>query len=590
MKKTLLTAALAACAFASASAQVNDNFTGHIYSAMSDNGRYVAESVDGSISFLDRWTGAAWTYTANNANGGNGHCVSNTGILVGTNGTAPCYWLDGTCYELPLFENTSGELGGCNAITPDGKYIVGDLGTGVGFGTADGLMNCPAIWTRQDDGTYKVDTLAYPHLDFTGRAPQYVMFNDISADGSVIVCQVRDYTGFYNYPAIYKKGADGKWSFTVVGDGLIWDAEKIKAVPAEPVDPSDEVPVAESYFTAADTVAYNNAVDEYIKAAKDAEDGLIPWTQVPERPDYVKYKYITDNHDQWAADSAAYEAKRVKYLEDFDVYQQALRDATFGNSFQFNNLVLSANGKYLGTTFETSNPDADPEMGNVESHSYPTVIDLTGDKPEVNVYDNVVDATTTSVANDGQIIACSPVLDYARNSFVIKDAESDPVNFYDYIAARNEKAGIFLKENYSFDVPVYDDEGGDEPGWGDEGGLLAQKKALKFTAKDYSIVNDSIVTGTVFGNSDNTIFNSFMMEEFSNPEGMGTYRSYVIDLNENAQSGIKGVKKADEADAAVIGREYYNINGQRISAAPAKGIYLEKRITANGFTTVKHVK
>ena len=66
---------------------------------------------------------------------------------------------------------------------------------------------------------------------------------------------------------------------------------------------------------------------------------------MPERPDYVKYKYITDNHDQWAADSAAYEAKRVKYLEDFDVYQQALRDATFGNSFQFNNLVLSANGK-----------------------------------------------------------------------------------------------------------------------------------------------------------------------------------------------------------------------------------------------------
>ena len=54
MKKTLLTAALAACAFASASAQVNDNFTGHIFSAMSDNGRYVAESMDGTINFLDR--------------------------------------------------------------------------------------------------------------------------------------------------------------------------------------------------------------------------------------------------------------------------------------------------------------------------------------------------------------------------------------------------------------------------------------------------------------------------------------------------------------------------------------------------------
>ncbi len=281
---------------------------------MSDNGRYVAESVDGVINFFDRWTGATWNYTADNANGGNGHCVSNTGMLVGTNGTAPCYWLDGTCYELPLFENTTGGLGGCNAVTPDGKYIVGDLGTGVDFGTADGLMNCPAIWTRQDDGTYKVDTLAYPHLDFTGRAPQYVMFNDISADGSVIVCQVRDYTGFYNYPAIYKKGADGKWSFTVVGDGLIWDAEKIKNVPAEPVDPSSEVPVPQKYFTAADTVTYNNAVTKYRQAAKDAQDGLIPWDSVPTYPDY--WMFITDNHDQWAADSTAYQAKRAKYLED----------------------------------------------------------------------------------------------------------------------------------------------------------------------------------------------------------------------------------------------------------------------------------
>ena len=50
-------------------------------------------------------------------------------------------------------------------------------------------------------------------------------------------------------------------------------------------------------------------------------------------------------------------------------------------------------------------------------------------------------------------------------------------------------------------------------------------------------------------------------------------------------TGIEGVNANVENAKAI-----YNINGQRISAAPVKGIYLEKRITTNGFTTVKHVK
>ncbi|EJW99824.1 hypothetical protein EVA_12090 [gut metagenome] len=54
-------------------------------------------------------------------------------------------------------------------------------------------------------------------------------------------------------------------------------------------------------------------------------------------------------------------------------------------------------------------------------------------------------------------------------------------------------------------------------------------------------------------------------------------------------AGTTGIKDASLATGNVTSREYYNLQGQRI-ARPAKGIYLEKVITANGSHTYKHVK
>ena len=61
----------------------------------------------------------------------------------------------------------------------------------------------------------------------------------------------------------------------------------------------------------------------------------------------------------------------------------------------------------------------------------------------------------------------------------------------------------------------------------------------------------------------------------------------VLDLA-NPVAGIHNAVAA-EGEGNVIGREYYNLQGQRI-AAPTQGVYLEKVLTDKGVVTYKRMK
>lgn len=89
-----------------------------------------------------------------------------------------------------------------NAITNSRKYIVGYIGNSNGFGNT---TIEPVIWTMNSDGTYAdYEKLPYPEKDFTGVAPQYILPNCISEDGTVIGAQlVRQDNECL--PMIYKK-------------------------------------------------------------------------------------------------------------------------------------------------------------------------------------------------------------------------------------------------------------------------------------------------------------------------------------------------------------------------------------------------
>lgn len=593
MRKSLLTAALAAMAMTSANAQVYDNIPDYEFDCISDNGQFIsASNINAGVTIINRYTGQQYDFS-DPAMATVYSCwgISNNGIAVGNNGYCACYWKDGKEIELPQpaeGDATHDTMGTAFSVSANGKYIIGGVTTGTGY-SADNLMMEPVIWTLQADGTYTYEVLPYDKTDFSGRAPQYISAQCITEDGKSVVVQVRDYSGAVMYPIFYTKQDDGTWTRKTFGAGFFWDEEKIAALPEMPVNPSKEIPNAIAYFTKQDTIDYNKAVDNYRAALDQCQQGILDWSELPVYPQY--WMYISEKRDQWVADSTAYMAKANKYNDDLIDYLDKFQAALYNKSIVMNQWSMSTNGKYVATAMEDNNL----------RYTYPAYFDLTGEEPQLKLIESITDGLASSVSNNGTLIANAPAMEYTRNASVINVTEKDaqPVPFYDYIAARDAKAGEFLKTNYSFNVPVSD--GSDEPGdggdWGDggiddggfdEGGVFSAKKNIR--PMDYIIVPDSIVTGTVSINSDATIFLSFMREEFSNADGISVDRSYVIDLNKDATSGIHTVKVDNTANGTVIAREYYGINGQRLGRLPLKGVYLEKIITTNGVKTVKRVK
>ena len=585
MRKSLLTAALAAMAMTSANAQVYDNIQDYEFDCISDNGQFIsASNINAGVTIINRYTGQQYDFSdPTMATIYSCWGISNNGIAVGNNGYCACYWKDGKEIELPQpaeGDAAHNAMGNAFSVSANGKYIIGGVSTGTGF-SADNLMMEPVIWTLQADGTYTSEVLPYDKTDFSGRAPQYISAQCITEDGKFVVVQVRDYSGDVVYPIFYTKQDDGTWTRKTFGAGLFWDEEKIAALPEMPVDPSKEIPNPVTYFTKQDSIDYNKAVDEYSAALDQCQQGILDWSELPEYPQY--WMFISEKRDQWVADSTAYMAKANKYTNDIIDYLEKFQAALYNKSIAMNQWSMSTNGKYVATAMEDKNL----------RYTYPAYFDLTGEEPQLKLIESITDGLASSVSNNGTLIANAPALEYTRNASVINITEKDaqPVPFYDYIAARDAKAGEFLKTNYSFNVPVSNGSG-DGGDWGDggfdEGGLFSAKKNIR--PMDYVIVPDSIVTGTVSINSDATIFLSFMREEFSNADGISVDRSYIIDLNKDATSGIHAVKVDNTTNGTVIAREYYGINGQRLGRLPLKGVYLEKIITTNGVKTVKRVK
>lgn len=585
MRKSLLTAALAAMAMTSANAQVYDNIQDYEFNCISDNGQFIsASNINAGVTIINRYTGQQYDFSdPTMATIYSCWGISNNGIAVGNNGYCACYWKDGKEIELPQpaeGDAAHNAMGNAFSVSANGKYIIGGVSTGTGF-SADNLMMEPVIWTLQADGTYTYEVLPYDKTDFSGRAPQYISAQCITEDGKFVVVQVRDYSGDVVYPIFYTKQDDGTWTRKTFGAGLFWDEEKIAALPEMPVDPSKEIPNPVTYFTKQDSIDYNKAVDEYSAALDQCQQGILDWSELPEYPQY--WMFISEKRDQWVADSTAYMAKANKYTNDIIDYLEKFQAALYNKSIAMNQWSMSTNGKYVATAMEDKNL----------RYTYPAYFDLTGEEPQLKLIESITDGLASSVSNNGTLIANAPALEYTRNASVINITEKDaqPVPFYDYIAARDAKAGEFLKTNYSFNVPVSNGSG-DGGDWGDggfdEGGLFSAKKNIR--PMDYVIVPDSIVTGTVSINSDATIFLSFMREEFSNADGISVDRSYIIDLNKDATSGIHAVKVDNTTNGTVIAREYYGINGQRLGRLPLKGVYLEKIITTNGVKTVKRVK
>lgn len=560
MRRTLLTLTAAFSLAAAAQAQVSEKYAGNMYWQMSPDGKLLVESTDGVVGIRDRATGATYSYAPDGVDGsrysaGLGHAVSGNGIVVGNVGDAPAVWKGGEWAVLDQPQGAATGMNLANAVSADGSRIVGLLGVDGASMADDNTYAEPALWTLQEDGSYKAQVLPYPEKDFLGLPPQYVTAVDISENGKTIVGQVIDCSGFYVLPIVYTESAEGKWSYTIPGADYVYDAEKVAALPARPVAP--EAIAADSYMTGDDAARYNAALKEYQELREQANAGIISPDEVPPYPQ--KWAYITDNRDRWVADSTAYDAADKAYQEADMAYTDAVYAAVTGASFELNAANISGNGQYVATSLNS------PGATFWESLTRPALIEVATGKTTPA---ETADMISGSAMNDGSMTAFSPIMSSSRQGYVVKKGETAPTLFADYLAEKGYTKNLeFLKDNFVFSVEeVSYDESGDPV---------------------YTENPDSLITGSVAANSDGTIFISYLYNTFGDASQYG-YLSYILDTHADAVAGIRDAAQGDAA-APVLRREYYSLDGRRI-AAPAKGIYLERLTTAEGTKTYKRVR
>lgn len=578
MKKSLLTLACALLCSGAAVAQGSGvMYEGFNFTNVSPNGRWLTENSEGiAVYILDSQTKENWTFFDENYLNtwfiGYGHSVTDEGMVCGSTQvyneeagwgyySDAAYFKGGEWHALPQLSGRETGMNSANAVTPDEYRICGAQGVDNSSYDKDNTMMYPVVWTKNANGEYECQALPYPNKDFTNRCPQYVTAMDISADGKTVVGQVVDYSGFYTYPIVYTEGADGTWTYRLVNTSLVWDQSKLESLPTVPEEPT--YPNVDDYMSEDDMAAYNAAFNYYWECYDKCVAGDMDWSELPVYPS--KNEYISDETKKAEYEAAMdqYQIDNNAWYEAFTNFQNALQEATTGASFVFNQVSLSPNGQYYLANMSAPDPNADPDDFWAPALSLPKVLDLNSEDGVYGIA--ATDKLTANILDDGSYLVTSPARSYARNAYVanIKSEEITPL--VDWLTEKGQNtAADFVKNSCIFTFNDYV--------WSDEEQSYVE-----------TVVADSLITGTPIFSSDG----KHIVSWYENPVTYN-FDTYVLSLEFSGQEdGIEGVKADDKA--TVLGREYYNLQGQRI-AAPVEGVYLEKVITSKGTYTNKCVK
>lgn len=325
------------------SAQIMKEIPGLRYHAMSENGKWMLSVDNGYIGILNTETDELQEY-CDGVTGytlGMGNMVTNDGFLVGNIDGAPSI-LDIEKKEWKQLPVKKGDTySSANAITNSRKYIVGYIGNSNGFGNT---TIEPVIWTMNSDGTYAdYEKLPYPEKDFTGVAPQYILPNCISEDGTVIGAQlVRQDNECL--PMIYKKAEDGTWTYEVYDKGLCEEGTEFPEFPTEePI-----VPSYYDYLSQEEAGAYKQDSTEYA-------DSLWAYTigESTQRPTYYpdqKYYMTEENLNMYNEAWDSYLTLSDEYSQKLMNFRSFYYEHVTPNFYTMNGVWLSTNGKYYATT------------------------------------------------------------------------------------------------------------------------------------------------------------------------------------------------------------------------------------------------
>ena len=444
MKKILLlvTPMLLSAAQAFATEEV---FEAVYFTSVSPNGEWVAGSIDeGSVMIRNILTGDYKTYFTNGVSTnyyiGNGATpVSDTGIVVGsTTGDDAAYWENGKWTTLkvanPQFSNSA------KSITPDGSTICGLVGMDEISLDAEKIMGVPAVWYRQTDGSYSDPVLLpHPEYDFTGRVPQYVTATAISADGTIIAGQIRDYTGMMHEPIIFTRSTDGEWSYKLLYPELINPSGMdFPAYPGEYEGP--EMPSQEQFMSEEELAAFQAALE------------------AGENPDYEDFMTATEIDSymvafmEWMAVYAPWQEKYEAFVE---AYSRNLDD---GYSFVFNNVALTPDGRYFATT-RVVTVVVDPTLGleGIKDMTYPVILNVDGSGyKDLDSSLEEMSLLMSSMTQDGSVLATYMMYPEGAvtRAYIFPEMATTAVPLEEYIATRNATLAGWMEENMYHDVIV----------------------------------------------------------------------------------------------------------------------------------------
>lgn len=559
MKKVLLLSAVAAMSAAAVNAiepQVLDDV---MITKLSPDGNLAVSDMNGVVTVFDFANDKTYEYgmdeeTYVSYTTGLGNAISSTGIIVGGKGDEnPAYWENGEWKMLPVSE-VSGVYGP-NGITPDGGVICGIVPS-----TSTGATTIlPAIWTRNDDGSYSdYKILPHPSKDFSGRDPQYITAVCISNDGKTIAGQIQDYSGMLPQPIVYRMNDKNEWEYELIHPEMI----NVGNVEFPEWSPEPYRPEPEDFMTPENLAAYEEAYQTYIQNGYNPD--LMPYPS----------EYMTPE------EIAAFEEAAAIYNEWLEK-DNAIGDIVWSlpdegaAMFVYNNVALSGNGKYYGTTAQF--------IIDGEYKYMPIIFDLeTGDFTK---HSADKDISITFVADNGNALA-GTVMDYLSISpmqaYALKSGEDTFVPLIDFLAYSPVTVD-WMKKNMSHD--------GVATGEYDEEGSLILEDNYMITGMPTANADMSVIaTWTTsdlwdIDNWEKPFAYSYLLTPGLNPTGI----ALPVDGANLAIAIVDGaiMLNGDAASVAVYdlnGRLVMNVAnpGAKVETTLASGFYIVKAVAANG--------
>lgn len=559
MKKVLLLSAVAAMSAAAVNAiepQVLDDV---MITKLSPDGNLAVSDMNGVVTIFDFANDKTYEYgmdeeTYVSYTTGLGNAISSTGIIVGGKGDEnPAYWENGEWKMLPVSE-VSGVYGP-NGITPDGGVICGIVPS-----TSTGATTIlPAIWTRNDDGSYSdYKILPHPSKDFSGRDPQYITAVCISNDGKTIAGQIQDYSGMLPQPIVYRMNDKNEWEYELIHPEMI----NVGNVEFPEWSPEPYRPEPEDFMTPENLAAYEEAYQTYIQNGYNPD--LMPYPS----------EYMTPE------EIAAFEEAAAIYNEWLEK-DNAIGDIVWSlpdegaAMFVYNNVALSGNGKYYGTTAQF--------IIDGEYKYMPIIFDLeTGDFTK---HSADKDISITFVADNGNALA-GTVMDYfsisPMQAYALKSGEDTFVPLIDFLAYSPVTVD-WMKKNMSHD--------GVATGEYDEEGSLILEDNYMITGMPTANADMSVIaTWTTsdlwdIDNLEKPFAYSYLLTPGLNPTGI----ALPVDGANLAIAIVDGaiMLNGDAASVAVYdlnGRLVMNVAnpGAKVETTLASGFYIVKAVAANG--------